>query len=79
MNAHDINKIGDLLDQKLEPIKKDIATLKEDVSGLKEDMRTVKRNLNDLIQQNAEILENMVTQDEHQQLKKRVTLLEQSN
>lgn len=39
---NDIEMISNLLDNKLDPIKKDISGIKEDVSGLKEDVKHIK-------------------------------------
>lgn len=87
----DLKSLSDLLDEKLQPIrddlaivkkdfgelKQDVSTLKSDVAGLKKDMAYVKRNLDDLMEiVSEEIVPKMVSREEHNVLEQRVTILE---
>ncbi len=44
LTRNDINQISGLLDTKLEPIKKDVASLKKDVKILKRDVSQVRKD-----------------------------------
>lgn len=48
MDKELIEMISNLLDKKLDPIKKDISGIKEDVSGLKEDVSGLKEDVSGL-------------------------------
>jgi len=45
-----INAFGQMMDEKLEPIKQDISSMKEDISGLKQDVSGLKQDVSGLKQ-----------------------------
>lgn len=65
----------DYLIEQVSGLKTDMSSLKTDVSELKKDMKEVKGNVNDLIDQNAEILRKIATQDDLSALEKRLTAI----
>lgn len=48
LTKQDLNAIGNLMENKLKPIRKDISGLKQDVSGLKQDVSGLKKDVSGL-------------------------------
>jgi archaellum component FlaC len=74
----DLNQISGLLDlkldEKLEPIKKDIQTLKTDVQVLKTDVQTLKKSVSRIRRDQGAMLD--LLDGEQMQQRKRITRLE---
>jgi len=72
-----LNKIGNLIDDKLQPLKKDLSGVKEDLSGVKEDLSGVKEDLSGVKKQlntlelKVELVNKRVTEG-HQELKQSI-------
>lgn len=49
LTKQDLNEIGNLMENKLKPVRKDISGLKQDVSGLKKDVKKLRSDLNTTI------------------------------
>ena len=60
----------------IQGLKKDVGIIKVEIGIMKKDIKDLKRNTEDLMENDAEILTKMVTQDELKSLSKRVSALE---
>ncbi|QGU95848.1 hypothetical protein GOM49_12740 [Clostridium bovifaecis] len=48
MDKEILKALGDLLDDKLDPIRKDISNMKEDISNMKEDISNMKEDISNM-------------------------------
>ncbi|MEK7517492.1 MAG: hypothetical protein AAB583_02990 [Patescibacteria group bacterium] len=56
-----LNQIGNLIDNKLQPLKQDLTGVKQDLNGVKKDMAGVKKQLN-TVELKVELANNRVNQ-----------------
>lgn len=59
MDTAIIKALGELLDEKLAPIKQDIVGMKQDINGMKQDINGMKQDINEIQQEVAGIKQDI--------------------